>query len=197
MLRALLLIVDPSRTWEAIKNDQHSVLRLTFQLVIPLLLVTSVGEALGFMHLGVEHGRLTETVTKVPLELALRYEAVQAALTLFIVYAGSALLKVVAASFHRRHGYQECFTTLGYCITPLLLLRLLDGVPAINTWVCYGIGIFLALSSLYRGIPFVMKPDPSNALGLFMLSSLLLLVTTGIAHFVAQLVLEERFLAAQ
>jgi hypothetical protein len=42
-----------------------------------------------------------------------------------------------------------------------------------------------------------MKPDPSNALGLFMLCSLLLLVATGLAHFVAQLVLEERFLAAR
>ena len=197
MLRALLLVVDPSRTWEAIKNDQHSVVRLTFQLVIPLLLVTSVGEALGFMHLGVEHGQVTSTVTKAPLELAVRYEAVQAAFTLFIIYAGSALLKVIGASFHRRHTYQECFTMLGYCVAPLLLLRLLDGIPAINTWVCYGIGIFLTISLLYRGIPFVMKPDPSNALGLFMLCSLLLLVTTGPAHFVAQLVLEQRFLAGR
>jgi hypothetical protein len=197
MLRALLLVVDPSRTWEAIKNDQHSVLRLSFQLVIPLLLVTAVGEALGFMHLGVEHGQVTATVVKAPLDLAVRYEVVQAASTLFIIYAGSALLKVIGASFHRRHSYTECFTTLGYCITPLLLLRLLDGVPAVNTWFCYGIGIFFAISLLYRGIPFIMKPDPSNALGLFMLCSLLLLVTTGLAHFVAQLVLEERFLVAR
>ena len=197
MLRALLLVVDPSRTWEAIKNDHHSVVRLTLQLVIPLLLVTSVGEALGFMRLGVEHGRLTETVTEAPLELAVRYEAVQTVFTLFIIYGGSALLKVIGSSFHRRHSYVECFTTLAYSIAPLLLLRLLDGVPAINTWVCYGIGIFLTISLLYRGIPFIMRPDPSNALGLFMLCTLLLLVTTGLSHFVAQMVLEEKFLAAR
>ena len=197
MLRALLLVVDPSRTWGAIKDDQHSAVRLTFQLVIPLLLVTSVGEAWGFMQLGIEQGRVTETVAKASLDLAGRYEAVQAVFTLFIIYAGSALLKVIGASFHRRHSYTECFTTLAYCIAPLLLLRLLDGVPAINTWVCYGIGIFLTISLLYRGIPFVMRPDPSNALGLFMLCALLLLVATGLAHYVAQLVLEERFLAAR
>lgn len=194
MLRALLLVVDPSRTWEAIKNDQHSVLRLTLQLMIPLLLVTSVGEAWGFMHLGVEHGRLAETVTKAPLDLVVRFEAVQIALTLLIIYGGSGLLKVIGASFHRRHGYGECFTTLAYSTAPLLLLRLLDGVPAINTWVCYGIGIFLTISLLYRGIPFTLRPDPSNALGLFILSALLLLVTTGLAHFVAQSVLHEKFL---
>jgi Yip1-like protein len=197
MLRALLLVVDPSRTWEAIKNDQHSVVRLSFQLVLPLLLVTSAGEAFGLMRLGFEHGRVTETLTKAPLNLAVRYEVVQAAFTLFIIYAGSALLKLVGSSFHRRHSYQECFTTLAYCIAPLLFLRMLDGVPAINTWVCFGIGIFLTLSLLYRGIPFIMRPDPSNALGLFILCSLLLLVTTGLAHFVAQLVLDERFLAAR
>jgi hypothetical protein len=197
MLRALLLVVDPSRTWEAIKNARHSVVRLSLQLVLPLLLVTSAGEAFGFLRLGVERGRVTETLTKAPLELAIRYEVVQAAFTLFIIYAGSALLKGIGASFHRRHTYNECFTTLAYSVSPLLFLRLLDGVPAINTWVCYGIGIFLTLSLVYRGIPFIMRPDPSNALGLFMVCSLLLMVTTGLAHFVAQLVLEERFLAAR
>src|SRR5262245_15600177 len=98
MLRALLLVVDPSRTWEAIKNDQHSAVRLSLQLVIPLLLATAVGEAFGLMRLGVEHGRVMETVVKAPLGLAVRYETVQAAFTLFIIYAGAALLKAIGAS---------------------------------------------------------------------------------------------------
>ena len=58
-----------------------------------------------------------------------------------------------------------------------------------------GIGIFLALSFLYRGIPVVMQPDPSNALGLFLFCSILLLGATGLAHFVAVLVLDEKLLA--
>jgi hypothetical protein len=194
MIRALLLIVDPSRTWEAIKNDQHSVLRISISFLLPLLILTCAGEALGMMRLGIEQGSLTERVVAPAQDLLVRYEGAQAVLSLIIVYAGAGALKAVGASFHRRHTYTECFTTLAYSISPLFLLRLLDGVPAVNTWVCYGIGIFLVLSLLYRAIPFIMRPDPSNALGLFMICTVLLLGTTALAHFVATQVLEQKIL---
>ena len=73
-------------------------------------------------------------------------------------------------------------------------MRLFDGVPAINTWACYGIGAFLSLTLLYRAIPFVMRPDPSTALGLFLFCSFILLGSTGLAHFIATQVLEQKIL---
>jgi hypothetical protein len=194
MIRALLLIFDSSRTWEAIKNDRPTVARISFSFLLPLLLLTSVGEALGLMYLGVERGTVTDRVVKASETLALRYELTQAVLSLVIVYLGALSLKMIGASFHRTHSYTECLTTLAYSVSPLFLFRLLDGVPAINTWVCYGIGIFLTLSLFYRGIPFIMRPDPSNALGLFLFCSFLLLVATGLAHFVAAQVLDEKIL---
>jgi hypothetical protein len=194
MLRALLLIVDPSRSWEAIKNDRHSVARISSSFFLPLLILSSVGEALGMMRLGIDPGGVTERLVIPARELLIRYEIIQAVMSLLIIYAGAAALKAIGASFHRRHGYAECFTTLAYSMSPLLLMRLLDGVPAVNTWVCFGIGIFLALSLLYHGIPFIMQPDPSNALGLFMFCSFLLLGATGLAHFVATQVLAEKIL---
>ena len=194
MIRALLLIVDPSRTWEAIKNDQHSVGRVSSSFFLPLLILACAGEALGMQRLGIDSGGITEKLVTPSRELIIRYEAVQAGLSLLIVYAGAIALKGIGASFHRRHSYTECFTTLAYSMSPLLLLRLLDGVPAVNTWACYGIGVFLALSLLYRGIPFIMRPDPSNALGLFMFCAFILLGTTALAHFVATQVLAEKIL---
>jgi hypothetical protein len=68
-------------------------------------------------------------------------------------------------------------------------------LPHLNTWVCWGIGITLSVAVLYRGIPRIMKPDPSNALGLYLLCSLLLIAVSGLAHFLANLVLQERILA--
>ena len=195
MIRALLLLVDPSRTWEAIRIEQHSVTRISVSFLLPVLLLASVGEAMGLVYLGVERGTVTDRVVKVSQALALRYELVQIVFSLVIVYLGSVALKGIGASFHRKHSYTQCFTTLAYSLSPVFLLRLLDTVPAINTWVCYGIGIFLALSFLYRGIPVVMQPDPSNALGLFLFCSILLLGATGLAHFVAALVLDEKLLA--
>ena len=195
MIKALMLVFSASKTWESIKTDQRSVAQISTTFFLPLLAVTSLAEAFGMLRLGMEHGTLTTTLVKPPVELLLRYELVQVGLSLAIVYLGSIALQKIGASFHRRHSYQECFTTLAYSLSPLYLMRVLDGVPAMDTWACYGIGIFLALSLLYRGIPFIMRPDPSNALGLFVFCSFLLLMATGLAHWVATLVLAERLLA--
>lgn len=193
MIRALLLIFDPSRTWEKIKNEQYSVARISTSFLLPILLLAVVAEGLGLLKFGLERSSLLSTnLVKPSQALVLRYELTVAILTLVIVYGGAVALKAIGASFHRRHSYRECFTTLAYSISPLLLVRILDGFPAINTWACYGIGIFLTLSLFYRGIPFIMRPDPSNALGLFVFCSFLLLVATGLAHFVAARVLDDR-----
>lgn len=193
MIRALLLILDPSRTWEKIKGEQYSVVRISTSFLLPLLLLASVAEGLGLAKFGVGQSSLASTTLVRPSNaLIIRYELTQVILTLVIVYAGSVALKAIGASFHRRHSYQECLTTLAYSISPLLLMRIVDGFPAIHTWACYGVGVFLALSLFYRGIPVIMRPDPSNALGLFVFCSFLLLVATGLAHFVATQVLDEK-----
>ena len=194
MIRALLLLTDPSRTWQKIKTDQHSVLRISCVFFLPLLLLTAGGEALGLTQLGVEGGTMTEKLFKVSPVQALRYEVAQCGLSLVVAYLGAAALTLIGASFHRRHTYKECFTSLAYSLSPLLLLRLLDAFPAVNTWVCYGIGIFLTLSLFYQGIPMIMRPDPSNALGLFLLCSFLLLGATALAHFLAVSILEKKLL---
>src|SRR5262249_55320137 len=136
MIRALLLIFDSSRTWEKIKNDAHSVGRISVSFLFPLLALTSSGEALGLIKLGMERG-VTAREVKVSPELALRYELVQIGLSLVIVYLGAVALQKIGASFHRQHRYTDCFTTLAYAMSPLYLLRLLDGLPVMNTWVCY------------------------------------------------------------
>jgi len=195
MIRALLLIFNGSRTWETIKNDQHGVGRISVSFLFPLLILTSLGEALGLLRLGLERGELTLRVVKPDPGLVTRYELLQVTGTLLIVYLGAVALQRIGASFHRRHSYKECFTTLAYSISPLLLLRLLDGVPSVPTWLCYGVGAFLMLSLFYRSIPFIMRPDPSNALGLFVFCSFLLLMATGLAHYLATLVLEEKLFA--
>ena len=195
MIRVVLMLMEPARTWEKIKIAQASVWRLTFMLVLPLLLLSAVVESLGLMQLGIERGALGLRMVKAPLDLVVRYQLVQLALSLLVLFGGAALLRPIGLSFHRRHSYQECFTTLAYCLSPIYLLRMLDALPAVNTWVCFGIGLFLAVSQLYRAIPFILKPDPSSALGLFMLTTVLLVASTGLAHFLAVLVLEEKLFA--
>jgi ABC-type Na+ efflux pump permease subunit len=96
--------------------------------------------------------------------------------------------------FHRRHSYSESFAALGYSLGPFFLARLLSAIPSINSWIPYTIGILLAVSALYKGIPRVMKPDPSSALGLYIMTSLGLIVITALAHFLLLQVLDQNIL---
>jgi hypothetical protein len=194
MIKALLLIFDPVGTWEKIENAHHRVMTVFLLFLLPLMLLTSAVEGGALVKFGEERGSVNERVVKIPLPVALRYGAAQIVLGLAVVFGGASLVRSIGAGFHRRHTYTECFTTLAYSLSPLFLARLLDAVPALNTWVCWGIGILFSVSALYRGVPRIMKPDPSNALGLYLISSLTLIILTGLAHFFTLLVLDEKIL---
>src|SRR5882672_11284855 len=194
MIRALMLIFDPSGTWEKIESDPKNAARIFFLFLLPLMLICGAAEYWGLIHFGVERNSAVADLparrSMISHQLALRYEAVQLAFGLVIVFGGALLYKNIGEGFHRRHSYTETFTTLAYSVSPLFLSRIFDGLPHLNTWVCWGIGITLSVAVLYRGIPRIMKPDPSNALGLYLLCSLLLIVVSGLGHFLANLVLQ-------
>jgi len=196
MITALLLVLDPSATWEKIgATPKHNVGRVFLSYLLPLLLLTVAVESFGMLRFGIYEGDLMPRLVKPSQELVTRYQIVQVTLDLLTIFAGAAIFRSVAQGFHRRHSYSESFATLAYSLGPFYLVRMLDAIPAMNTWLCYGIGILLAIAALYRGIPRVMKPDPSNALGLYLMASFVLLVGTGLAHFLAVRVLEQKLLA--
>ncbi len=191
-----MLIFDPATTWEKIQNAEHSIGRVLTFYLLPIMLLAFAVEGALILRFGVQRGQFVERVVKLSQDLVLRYEIAQLVLGLLVCVVGAWLFQKTGQSFHRRHTYAECFTTLGYSLGPYFLLRILDGWPAINTWICWAIGALLAISALYRGIPRLMRPDPSNALGLYLMCSILLLALTGVAHLLAAFVLEEKILAS-
>jgi hypothetical protein len=192
MLRALLLIFDPSNSWEKIETAKPSVAHVFFTYVLPIVLLSFAVEAWLLSRFGVERGQVIQRLTRVSQDVLIRYEVTQFVLGLVICVGGAFLIQKLSQSFHRKHSYAECFTMLGYSLGPYFLCRILDGWPVINTWIAWAIGALLAVSLLYRGLPRVMKPDPSNALGVYLMCSLVLLALTGIAHYFATLVLGEK-----
>jgi hypothetical protein len=198
MLTALLLIFDPSGTWERIASTpQQRVWRMFLSYLFPLLFLSIACEALGLLKFGMNEGGLLSRVVKPSQDLVVRYETAQIIVDLLVIFGGAWLLKKIGEGFHRRHTYSECFATLGHSLGPLYLLRMLDAVPAINTWLCYGVGILLVVSALYGGVARVMKPDPSNALGVYLMASLVTIAITGIGHYLVVLVLDEKILVAR
>lgn len=193
MVRALLLIFDPTNTWEKIETTKHSIARVFFLYLLPIMLIAFGLEGWLLTQFGVERGGFVERIVRQP-EVILRYELVQFILGLTMCFVGAWFFKMIGEGFHRRHSYTECFATLGYSLGPYFLTRILDGWPALNSWIPWTLGVLLALSVLYRGVPRLMKPDPSSALGVYLLCSMLLIILLGLAHFIATRVLDEKIL---
>src|SRR5258706_13447104 len=184
MLTALLIIFDGSATWEKVGAiRKQRVWRVFFGYRAPLLLLTIAVESYSLLKFGMREGEFVTRVVKPSQDLVIRYEAIKTGLDLFIIFVGAWMLQKMGAGFHRKHSYGESFAALGYSLGPFFLARLLSAIPSINSWIPYTVGILLAVSALYKGIPRIMKPDPSNALGLYIMTSLGLIVVTGLAHF--------------
>jgi uncharacterized membrane protein YecN with MAPEG domain len=186
MFRALLLILEPVATWEKIFLARRSLVFVLVVYLLPLLLITSAGEAYGLIHWGKPRGEMVEVAKVKPFSRSetVIFESVQLLLSLVVVLAGTKMLKAIGETFHGRHTYTQAFTAVAYGLSPLFLLRLFDAFKGVNPWVTWSIGIILSIAVLYHGVPRMMEPDPSHAFGLFLISSLLLMLVTGIVRFV-------------
>jgi hypothetical protein len=160
--------------------------------LLPLLLVVCACEAYGLTQWGKWQGEINR-VRKFPAGEAVVVAAVELLMSLGVTFAGASLLKSLGETFHGRHTYQQAFTTVAYGLSPLFLLRLLDVLPGIYPWVSWSIGIILSAASLYHGVPRMMEPDPPHAFGLYLMSTLLLAVVTGLAQLVTAAYLLGKF----
>jgi hypothetical protein len=199
MIRALLLIFDPTATWDRILRVPRGVVSILLIHLLPLLLLTSAWEGYGLIHWGKlqreglletfinfskGHGGQAAHLKKFSLGETVVVETAQVLLSLLVVFAGAKLVKALGETFRGRHTYTQSFTAVAYGLSPLFLLRLFDAFTGISPWASWGIGIALSIAVLYQGLPRSMTPDPSHAFGLYIISSLLLLLITGVARFV-------------
>jgi hypothetical protein len=191
MIRGLLLILDAGGSWNKIATAQRGFLFILAVHLLPLLTITLGLEAFALVRLG-EGRAISGDPTRVGTEAALRYAVAEAVLNLGLILVGARIVQQLARSFHDRVTYLTCFTILAYTLSPLFLLHLLDALPGVNTWACYGAGILLSVAVLYLAIPIVMRPDPAKAMGIYVTMAVLLVVMTGLAHFLAVQILHNQ-----
>ena len=65
MIKALLLILDPSNTWDAIEQAERNLTKVLLQFLLPVLLITGAGEAYGLMTFGHRRSAVVERIVKV------------------------------------------------------------------------------------------------------------------------------------
>jgi hypothetical protein len=192
MIRALLLLVNPIPTWERVVEAKRGMVTILLFSLLPLLVLVLTVEGYGLTRWGKQPGEYGQPVT-LPLPFVLRYGAIQLGLSLAVVFVGAFLVKAIGETFHGRHNYRQAFTVVAHGLGPFFLMRVLDALPREPWWLTWVIGILLAASVLYTGLPLVMRPDPAHALGLYFMSILLLAAVTGLASFFGCMFLQQQF----
>jgi hypothetical protein len=192
MIKALLLIFDPIRTWDEILRVRRSTIFILVAYLMPLILLTSVAEGYGLVHWGKWQGDIGR-LKKFPVGEAVLVEIIQIILSLFVVFLGAKLLKSIGETFHGRHTFNQAFTAVAYGLGPFFLFRLLDAFAGVSPWVSWAIGISLSVAVMYQGVPRMMDPDPSHAFGLYLMNSLLLILVTGLVRVVMYYYLKGEF----
>jgi hypothetical protein len=193
MLKAVSLAVAPEGTWQktALKPPNAWVV-LLFSL-LPLVVAALAVEGYSLQRLGEAFGEMNRR--PVSLNRVIKYEVFYGVASLLVIFFGATLLKNVGAStFNLRCNYSICFVLIAFAYTPLFLVKFLDAVPAINTWVCWAIGITLSLRILYHGVGAWLKPEQTKGFGLLIMSFIYILVVSGLVHFAATQILQGRVL---
>jgi hypothetical protein len=196
MIKALLLLFAPGVAWNRILLTQRGLGVILLVYLLPLLVLVSLGEGAGLVYWGKWRGIVARRHT-FPAGEVLILEAIQVFLSLVVVAINTRMIKSFGDTFHGRHSYTQTFSLAVYSLTPLFLLRLLNAFPQFPPLVVWGIGILLCMRVLYPGVPRVMDPDPPHTFGLYLMSAVLMLLTTGLMAFLFAWYLQGRFPALE
>lgn len=191
MIKAFLLIFYPVSAWDRVIQAQRSTIAVVAIFLLPLLGLTSLAEGYGLVTWGEWQGGVNY-LKHFPVNEAVAFEIGQLVLSIGIVFIGAWMIKGMGDTFRGQHTFRQSFTVVAYGLSPLFTMRLLDAFP-ISPWVGWTAGILLSAGVLYHGVPRVMMPDPPNAFGLYLMSTLLLAIATGLMRFVTAWYLEGKF----
>lgn len=156
------------------------------------MLLTAAGEGYGLMHSGKWQGDPPH-LRKLSSGESIIFEAGQFLLSLLIILINTGLARSVGSTFHGRHTFTQAFTAVSYGLAPLFLCRLLNAFSDVNPWMSWAIGILLSIALLYHGVPLVMEPDPAHAFGLYTVTGLMVLMTTGMLEIITAFYLNGSF----
>jgi hypothetical protein len=195
MIKALLLVFVPAATWERIVLARRSWPTILLIYLLPLWILAGVAEGYGMVHWGKPQGEMAQLL-QYPCANTLVFQILQLLLMLAVVVICAWLIEAFGETFHARHTFKQTFTVCAYGLGPLFAIRVLDIFPGVSGaiyWVTWLVGILLCLGTLYHGIPLVMQPDPPHAFGLYVTSSVLLILVTGFVRFLTYWYLSGNF----
>jgi hypothetical protein len=193
MITAIQLIFSPFETWQKIALAERGFLRTLSLYLLPLLIIALGVEVYCLNRWGEKQGEFGDMI-RVPMELGLRYGVAYLVLLLAAIVLSAKFVGMIAESFNVRTGFTQCFVMVAYAFGPIIMTRIIDGFPQLNTWVCWVIGAASSVSVLYHGIGMMLKPEQTKGFGLYLISVITIVLVSGLAHFAALGVLHGKVL---
>ncbi len=193
MLRALTLLFSPGKTWERMALKPPNALTVVIISLLPLMAVTLAAEGYGLWKFGEVLNGIGKPLP-LPRERIIRYEAFYGVASFIVILAGTSLTKSVADSFGTIAPFAKTLVLMSCGFMPVFLMRVPDGIPQINTWICWAVGAALTARILYHGVALWLKPEQTKGFGLFLVSVVYTFVLSGLVHFAAIQVLHGKLL---
>ena len=192
MLRALNLSISPEAGWQKTALNPPSAFVVLLASILPLMILGLAVEGYALMKYGEAFGDLGRHA--VSAERVLKYTIFYGIASLAVIIVGAGLLRNIGSTFNLQVSYGAWLVLLGMVYTPIFLARMLDAVPAIHTWICWSVGLALALRVLYHGVGGWLRPEQTKGFGLFLITFMYILVVSGLVHFAAIQVLQGKLL---
>lgn len=192
MLRALNLLFSPEAEWQkaALKPPHFAI--VLFISILPLMAIALAIEGWSLVKYGeVFRGLAPRTVS---FERAVKYEVFYGVASLLAMLFGGRLLRNVGRTFNLMSNYSVCFILIAFGYFPIILVRVMDALPQINSWICWSVGVVLSFRILYHGIALWLRPEQTKGFGLLLVSFVYILVMSALVHFAATQVLQGRLL---
>lgn len=191
MIKALFLIFEPMAAWDRVALSRRGLLFIVTFYLMPMMLIVAALQGYSLVEWGRWQADVSE-IKKFTHQEAVIFEAMELLLMSAVIALCAHMIKALSETFRGGQTYTQAFKVVIYGLSPVFLFRLLDAAPSINLWVPWILGMMLCIKILYIGVPRVMQPDPPHAFGLFVMSSLLLTMVTGLERY-----LTSGFLAGQ
>ena len=191
MFQALVLLFEGGPAWDRIVLKSQGFATVLVLHLLPMMLITAGLEGLGLAHWGKWQPDFRYYKPFSPHQ-AIAYEVGQSLLNLVMILICGWVVQVLGRTFHGRitYTYARSFAAAVYGLSPMFLFRLLDPFPGMSPYITWGLGIVLSIWILYDGLPRLLMPDPTHALGLYMSCSIVLLLATCFVRVVTALYLQ-------
>jgi hypothetical protein len=181
MIKVFFLIFEPGAAWEKLSRARHGFLYITVVHLFPLISLGTSLEAWGLAKHGKwqPHFQMMNHFSK---QVAVTFGIIEFLLLFAVVFASALMVFKISQTFQDRQPFLQAFTVIAYGFSPLFLVRFLDFFGMMHPAVTWVIGIGLTVWILYQGIPRVMQPDPTHAFGIYLSSTIVVILTSGLAR---------------